>query len=207
MLDLRVCFVGESFVAGVGDQKALGWAGRLAARAMAAGQPMTYYNLGVRREISTELRARWSAECTPRLPEGCDRRLVISTGVNDSVHENGRPRVESERSVENLAAILAGARDKGWTTLVVAPPPNVDEQHNERLLDLDERFAAHCESVGVPYVQVHQPLRANRIWMGDVAAGDGYHPSAAGYDEFAELLAPHWLLWLTEPSSGLPVVR
>ncbi|WP_067532788.1 GDSL-type esterase/lipase family protein [Nocardia crassostreae] len=207
VLDLRVCFVGESFVAGVGDQKALGWAGRLAGRAMAAGQPMTYYNLGIRREISTELRARWAAECTPRLPDGADRRLVVSTGVNDTVHENGSPRVESGESVANLAAVLAGASDKGWTTLVVAPPPNADEEHNQRLLALDERFAAHCDSVGVPYVRVHQPLRENRIWMRDVAAGDGYHPSAVGYDEFAELLAPHWLLWLADPSSELPVVR
>ncbi|WP_330184237.1 hypothetical protein OHB26_11885 [Nocardia sp. NBC_01503] len=90
MPDLRVCFLGESFVAGIGDRECLGWAGRLAVRA-AAGQPLSYYNLGVRRENSTELRGRWEAECTPRLPAGADCRVVISTGVNDTQLENGRP--------------------------------------------------------------------------------------------------------------------
>ncbi|MGW4530474.1 GDSL-type esterase/lipase family protein [Nocardia sp. NPDC004340] len=207
VLDLRVCFLGESFVAGVGDQKCLGWAGRLAARATAAGQPLTYYNLGIRRENSTELRGRWEAECAPRLPAGADCRVVISTGVNDTQFENGRPRVDSAESVRNLAEILRRAREKGWRAMVVAPPPNVDDEHNARLLDLDVRYAELCEQAQAPYLRAHQPLRENRIWMRDIAAGDGFHPSATGYDEFAALLAPHWLLWLADPGSELPVVR
>ncbi|MEC3958152.1 GDSL-type esterase/lipase family protein [Nocardia sp. CDC153] len=207
VLDLRVCFVGESFVAGVGDQKCLGWAGRLAVRAIAAGQPLTYYNLGVRRENSTELAARWEAECAPRLPQGADCRVVISTGVNDTQFEDGRPRVEVEDSVRNLADMLRRVREKGWQAMVVAPPPNVDAEHNARIVDLDARFADLCEEAKVPYLRTHQPLRENQIWMQDVAAGDGYHPGAAGYDEFAALLAPHWLLWLADPGSELPVVR
>ncbi|UFS94492.1 GDSL-type esterase/lipase family protein [Nocardia huaxiensis] len=207
VLDLRVCFLGESFVAGVGDEKCLGWAGRLAQRAIAAGQPLNYYNLGIRRETSTELRARWEAECTPRLPAGVDGRIVISTGVNDTMIENDRPRVESDQSVANLAAILDGTRDKGWTTLVVSPPPNIHDDHNKRIAELDRRFADCCESAGVPYVRAHQALRENTTWMRDIRAGDGYHPSAVGYDEFADSLVPHWLLWLVDPGSDLPVVR
>ncbi|QDP82676.1 G-D-S-L family lipolytic protein [Nocardia otitidiscaviarum] len=199
--DLRVCFVGESFVAGVGDQRCLGWAGRLAVRAIAAGQPLTYYNLGVRRETSTQLRARWLTECEPRLPTGCDGRLVLSTGVNDTMHEHGRPRVPLDESVANLAVVLEVARAREWPVLVVAPPPIADAAHTDRIAALDERFAAHCDAVGVPYVRAHQPLRDNRVWMAEVAAGDGAHPGAAGYDEFAELLAPHWLRWLTDPGS------
>ncbi|MGW4241519.1 GDSL-type esterase/lipase family protein [Nocardia sp. NPDC004722] len=207
VLDLRVCFIGESFVAGVGDQKCLGWAGRLAARAIAAGQPLTYYNLGIRRENSTELAARWEAECALRLPAGSDCRVVISTGVNDTQFEDGRPRVELEDSVRNLAAILRAARERGWQTMVVAPPPNVDDAHNARILALDTRYADLCEEVKVPYLRTHHPLRENPVWMREVTAGDGYHPGAPGYDEFAALLAPHWLLWLADPGSELPVVR
>ncbi|WP_309230367.1 GDSL-type esterase/lipase family protein [Nocardia sp. SYP-A9097] len=201
-----MCFLGESFVAGIGDRKCLGWAGRLAVRAAAAGQPLSYYNLGIRRETSTELRARWEAECTPRLPAGADCRVVISTGVNDSQFEHGRLRVDPADSVENLAAILRGVREKGWQTMVVAPPPNVDEDHNQRLLALDARFAELCDSADVPYLRAHQQLRDNRIWMREVAATDGYHPDAPGYEEFAALLAPHWLRWLGTPGSGLPAV-
>ncbi|MFI6871157.1 GDSL-type esterase/lipase family protein [Nocardia sp. NPDC050406] len=201
--DLRVCFIGESFVAGVGDPTCLGWAGRLAARASSAGQPLTYYNLGIRGETSTELRGRWAAECAPRLPAGTDARLVISTGANDTHHRDGsHPRVAPEQSVENLAAILAGARDQGWPVLVVAPPPVADAAHNDRMVALDERFAVLCAGAGVSYARTHQPLRANPIWMREVAAVDGAHPAAAGYREFAELLAPHWLLWLSDPHGG-----
>lgn len=207
VLDLRICFLGESFVAGVGDQKGLGWAGRLATRAIAAGQPLTFYNLGIRRETSSELRTRWEAECTRRLPEGADCRVVISTGVNDSVLERGLPRVDPVESVANLDAILRRVQGNGWQPLVVAPPPNVDPAHNHRLEVLDEKFAQLCDGLGVPYLRAHQPLLENKIWMQDVAAGDGYHPGAAGYDEFAALLVPHWLLWLADPGSGLPTLR
>ncbi|WP_067567673.1 GDSL-type esterase/lipase family protein [Nocardia acidivorans] len=205
--DLRVCFLGESLVAGIGDRQCLGWAGRLAVRAIAAGQPLSYYNLGVRRENSTELRARWEAECTPRLPAGADCRVVISTGVNDTQFENGRARVDPAVSIENLTAILRGVREKGWPALVVAPPPNVDEDHNRRLLALDAGFAELCDALEMPYLRAHQPLRENPIWMREVAATDGYHPDAPGYDEFAALLAPHWLRWLADPDSGPAAVR
>jgi lysophospholipase L1-like esterase len=36
--DVRVCFVGDSFVAGVGDPRHLGWAGRLAAQSQRKGR-------------------------------------------------------------------------------------------------------------------------------------------------------------------------
>ena len=52
MPDLRVCFLGDSLVAGVGDPDGLGWVGRLVAGAFAAGAPLTAYPLGIRRQTS-----------------------------------------------------------------------------------------------------------------------------------------------------------
>ena len=68
--DLRVCFLGDSFVAGVGDPEHRGWVGRLAARTSREGQPLTVYDLGVRRETSRDLLRRWHGKCVPRLPAG-----------------------------------------------------------------------------------------------------------------------------------------
>jgi hypothetical protein len=65
-----VCFVGDSFVAGVGDRLCLGWADRLAADAYADGVPLTAYNLGVRMQTPTDIRGRFLAECGPRLCPG-----------------------------------------------------------------------------------------------------------------------------------------
>lgn len=198
-----MCFVGESYVAGVGDPRGLGWAGRLVARAEAAGQPLVHYNLGIKREDSNDLRARWEAECGRRLPATADCRVVVSTGANDTQFENGRRRVGLADSLANLSAILDTARRREWTALVVSPPPNVDADHNGRLAELDDGHAEICADAGVPFVRVHEALRGSATWMADIRRGDGYHPGARGYDEFAELLAPHWLVWLAEPVSGV----
>jgi acyl-CoA thioesterase I len=205
--DVRICFVGDSLVAGLGDRQCLGWAGRLAVRAIGAGQPLSYYNLGVRRQTSADIAARWEQECAERLPGGVDARVVFCFGVNDTMVEDGRPRVEPERSADHLAGILHRARARGWPVLVVAPPPNADAAHTSRIGELTDLFAAVCERESAPFVRVFDPLRDSTTWMREVTAGDGYHPSGTGYDEFAALIVPHWLLWLAEPGTVLPVVR
>ncbi|WP_330233673.1 GDSL-type esterase/lipase family protein [Nocardia sp. NBC_00508] len=195
--DLRVCFVGDSYVAGVGDPRCLGWAGRLAAAAHAEGVPLTAYNLGVRRQTSADIMDRWLIECSPRLPEGVDARVVLSFGVNDAMYENGGQRVAPADSVANLGNLLARAAERGWRVLVVAPPPVADAEHNARTAALDERFAQTCAASDVPYVRVHQPLYDNAVWAAEVRAGDGAHPGAAGYDEITALIAPRWREWLS----------
>ncbi|MGK8521221.1 GDSL-type esterase/lipase family protein [Nocardia asteroides] len=195
--DLRVCFVGDSFVAGVGDPRCLGWAGRLASAAHARGVPLTAYNLGVRRQTSAQILRRFDAECSPRLPPGADAGVVLSFGVNDAVHEDGGPRVRPEDSVVNLRELLGKAAGRGWPVLMVGPPPIADHEHNARAAELDERFARVCAASEVPYVRVHEALRANAVWMTEVGTGDGAHPAAAGYDEIAALIAPHWHAWLS----------
>ncbi|NEW54097.1 G-D-S-L family lipolytic protein [Nocardia cyriacigeorgica] len=195
--DTRICFVGDSFVAGVGDSTALGWAGRLVADAHAEGFPVTAYNLGVRRQTSTDIRSRWLGECLQRLPEGIDARVVFSFGVNDAMWENGRERVPPEDSADNLTALLASAAAHGWRALVIAPPPIDDEEHNTRTAALDARFADICAAADVPYVRTHQPLSTDPTWRHEVRIGDGAHPGAAGYGVLAELIQPSWREWLS----------
>ncbi|MGY1813183.1 GDSL-type esterase/lipase family protein [Blastococcus sp. SYSU D00820] len=198
--DLRVCFVGDSFVAGVGDPEHRGWVGRLCAGSAAAGRPLTGYVLGVRRDTSRDVRARWTAECAARLGGEWDSRVVVSLGVNDTTAEGAGTRVPPEQSAANLAAVLDGIAERGWPVLVVGPPPVADPAQDERTAALDVRLAAVCADRGVPHVPVHAPLRASSTWMAEVAAGDGAHPAAAGYAELAGLVLPHWLAWLDRSS-------
>ena len=107
--DLRICFVGDSFVNGTGDDTALGWVGRVCAEARARGVRLTSYNLGVRRDTSQDVLARWEAECRRRLPADCDARIVLSFGVNDTVVETGHERVALEASCEALRQIVRAA--------------------------------------------------------------------------------------------------
>src|SRR5580704_11230152 len=114
--DRCICFVGDSLVAGTGDPEHLGWVGRITLRAHPHYPTMTTYNLGVRRETSTEVRARLRAECEPRLRSDLDCRVVVSFGVNDSAIEHGAARVTHDQSIANLGNLLEELADSGWDT-------------------------------------------------------------------------------------------
>jgi acyl-CoA thioesterase-1 len=196
--DLRVCFVGDSFVAGVGDPEHLGWPGRLCAASEHAGLPLTRYVLGVRRQTTVEVADRWPEECRVRLAGGpWESRVVLSTGVNDTTEEDGAPRSTPEQSVAALGRMLTGAARARWPVLVVGPPAVADDAQNQRIADLDARFARTCDERGVPYVSVTADLAADPIWRAEVAASDGAHPGAAGYAVLAGLVRPSWERWVS----------
>ncbi|MDT0277855.1 GDSL-type esterase/lipase family protein [Blastococcus goldschmidtiae] len=196
--DLRICFIGDSFVAGVGDPEQLGWAGRLTAGSARDGLALTSYVLGVRRQTTAEIAGRWAAECRPRLAGGeWEARIVLSAGVNDTTEEHGAPRLAPDRSVAALEEILTGAAHARWPLLVVGPPAVADAAQNERIAELDNRFAQACARRGVPYVAVVTALAADPTWTAEVAAGDGAHPGTDGYAVLAGLVRPHWQRWIT----------
>jgi lysophospholipase L1-like esterase len=191
-----VFFVGDSFVAGVGDPQHRGWVGRLAERAHRIGAPITAYNLGVRRDTSGDILRRWADEVAVRRGAGAQERLVVSFGVNDTTDDGRATRVAPEYSVANLHTLLADAAAADLPALMVGPPPVADRVQNRRIAALDAQFAAVCASTGAPYVTVFAPLRDAPAWMDEVAAGDGAHPAAAGYDLLTDLVEPAWQEWL-----------
>ena len=201
--DIRVCFLGDSFVAGVGDPEHLGWTGRLAARSELAGQSLTTYNLGVRRETSSDVLARWRTECAPRLPATSDGRVVVSLGVNDTTEEDGGTRVPPHESTANLSELLLGLQVADWPALVVGPPPVGDDDQNIRIGLLDGAFARACSAARLPYVSTFPGLLADEVWRQEVEAGDGSHPAAAGYQRLADIIWPSWMTWL----AGAPGVN
>ncbi|MGH2834238.1 MAG: GDSL-type esterase/lipase family protein [Solirubrobacteraceae bacterium] len=196
----RALFFGDSLVAGIGDPAGGGWVTRIAAACFAAGQPLSIYNLGVRRETSVEVAARWRAEATPRIPPTGDCRIVLSFGANDTTIEDGSVRVCPERSCEALGTILDEANSLGLPVLLVGPAPVDDPDQNPRIGALTESFAEVCRQRDVPFIAVLEPLEQSQVWMSEVAGADGAHPAAGGYETIAELLINGGLLsWLTAP--------
>jgi acyl-CoA thioesterase I len=191
--DIRICFVGDSFVNGTGDESTLGWAGRLCAAANAKGWTVTYYNLGVRRETSGDIRRRWQVECESRLPETCDARVIFSFGVNDTTIEHGQQRVVLEDSCTNTQAILQAVRSK-YQVLFVGPPPIADDEQNARTQVLSEALSRIASNCGIPYVETFSRLRANERYKREVKENDGAHPRSYGYSELAAITrsSPHW---------------
>lgn len=207
---LRICFVGDSITAGTGDDRFLGWPGRLAAHEHAAGHDVTVYNLGIRADTSEHLAARWQAECRARLPGHVNGALVFAFGVNDAAVERGKGlRVPVERSVAIAQAMLDAAR--AWLpTLWIGPAPVaaegavispgpgvVYEFANEPVAALNALYAKLAARIGVPFLDLFTALGGTPAWQPAVAAGDGVHPTAEGYLLMAELIRawPAWRRW------------
>ncbi len=188
---MRICFVGDSFVNGTGDPECLGWAGRLCAAARRRGHDLTYYNLGVRRDTSADVAARWSEEAARRLPPEHDPRLVFSFGVNDTTPEGDGTRVPAADSAANLRRVLAAAKGT-YPVLFIGPPPVADPDQYGRIGALSRGFAVVCREAGVPCLPVCSSLSGT--WMREAAAGDGAHPGAGGYAELAGLVGA-WEGW------------
>ena len=185
--DIRICFVGDSFVNGTGDETALGWAGRLCAAAHARG---------IRRNTSTDILRRWEAECSLRLPEACDGRVVLSCGVNDTVIENGTVRVSPEGSRANVHEILHVA--KKYKILMLGPPPVGEDEQNERIMFLSQAFAQEAKALSVPYIDLFSPLASDAAYKREVSSNDGSHPRSNGYTKIAQIVlsSPSW--WFHE---------
>ncbi|MCX7594926.1 MAG: GDSL-type esterase/lipase family protein [Fischerella sp.] len=188
-----ICFVGDSFVNGTGDPECLGWTGRICVDANKKGYEITYYNLGVRRETSTDLKNRWLQEVSYRLPKEDDGRVVFSFGVNDTTIENGKPRVSLVNSILNTRQILTEAKQL-YPILMVSPLPIADNEQNQRIAHLNQQFALICKRLDVPYLDVFRILANSTIWMDEVRTYDGAHPRTAGYTKFAEIVQ-NWQAW------------
>lgn len=195
--DRRVLFFGDSFVAGVGDPEARGWVGRVAAASWDAEQPLVAYPLGVRRDTSLQVAARWRAEAAPRLQDCLHPRIVFSFGSNDAIAEDGRERVEPDESVATLERVLDEAAQLGLPAFVVGPPPVGEPEPDARIAALAGRLHAVCAARAVPFADVTGALAASAVWRAEAAAGDGAHPGAGGYELLARLvLDAGLLLWI-----------
>jgi lysophospholipase L1-like esterase len=195
--DIRICFVGDSFVNGTGDETALGWAGRLCAAANDRGMAITYYNLGIRRDTSRDILLRWEHECALRLPADCDGRIVFACGVNDTVIEGGALRVHPEESRANIREFLRGA--KRYRVLVVGPPPVADNDQNERIHGLSQTFAHEASALGIPYIELFSPLKSDSLYKQDISLNDGFHPSSIGYATMAQIIGTSTNWWFYAP--------
>ena len=203
-VDRRVLFFGDSFVAGVGDPTGLGWVGRAVAAAHAAGRPLTAYNLGVRRDTSADVAARWQAEARVRTRTAeAGYGVVLGFGTNDTTEEDGRVRVAPGQAVESLGRMIDAALGDGLGVFVVGPPPAGEPAQDERVRELSAAFAGVAGVRGVPFVETAAPLGADESWCSESARNDGSHPGAGGYRALAELvLAGGWLDWLGRVGRG-----
>jgi acyl-CoA thioesterase-1 len=196
---MRLFFIGDSFVNGVGDAEGLGWRGRVTAAALKAGLDVTAYDLGIRRNTSGDIRARWEAETTARLPAGLPHRLLFAFGTNDCADDGtGRRRLTLADTLANAETILDKARRQA-PTLMIGPPPILDDgEADARIAELEKELGALCAGLDVPFLPVLGLLQQHEAWTRGARDGDGTHPDAEGYALLArEILAwPAFRAWI-----------
>ncbi len=189
---MQVCFIGDSIVLGVGDEEALGWVGRVTRKALHLGVQLTAYNLGVRRDTSADIAARWKREAHARLPTEHAHRLCFSFGTNDCADDGcGLPRIEASQTVHNTEAILTDAAGRA-PTLMIGPLPILDDAKADvRIENVDGMLSSVCDRLSVPYLPLFATMQNCAAWREGAARGDGTHSDAQGYTALAE----HLLSW------------
>jgi lysophospholipase L1-like esterase len=198
---LRVCFVGDSYVAGTGDATCVGWVGHVCKAAWSRGEQISFYNLGVRGDTTEMVAARWRSECEARLPSEVPGRLVFSFGINDISMRVGQGlRVEHKRSVEVARSMLEPAA-RWQPTIWIGPTPANEAMspmspmpgvfydfRNDRLLGLNQAYATVARDIGVPYLDLATPLTGNPAYQKSLVEGDRMHCDAMGYKLIAHLV-------------------
>lgn len=187
--DVRICVFGDSFVAGVGDPKALGWVGRVAARTPpSTGVALTVYQLGVRGQTTEDIVVRMPMESSPRFARGDEHGVVLAVGVADAFTDSPVAR--------SVATLEFGLQSMQTRRLVVGPPPVGPAETRARITELDDAYASLCRRIDVPYISTYRALVERRSWSAQTFA-DGLHPAQAGYGMLADVvLTGGWYEWL-----------
>ncbi|PKQ25437.1 MAG: lysophospholipase [Actinobacteria bacterium HGW-Actinobacteria-4] len=197
----NVFFVGDELVAGHGDPKALGWAGRVAARTLAHDPDLAFHTLAVPGESTGEMTTRWDGEALRRVGPlgvgGTTNFVLFAIGRHDVYRE-----ISPTLTRLNLANALDRASALGMAPMLAGPPPGA-ERHNGPISEL----AALCQEAAarrsVPYVDMFGPLARHEQWATDMESRADSLPLQAGHGLMAWLvLHSQWYSWLGLEGAG-----
>jgi lysophospholipase L1-like esterase len=210
----RLCFVGDAFTVGAGDDTLLGWVGRVARAAWAQNHDVTAYNLGIRGDSTRAILPRWRGECEARLPHGSNGRLIFMFGGNDAKEVVGAgvevPLAESVANAHTIMAEAAAWLPTLWISLIPMSEtrpyprllPDMPEYRfdNRRQAEYTQRYARLAAELQVPFLDIHTPLMHDPEWQQLTQAGDGSNPNARGYAKIATLISawPAWRAWFDD---------
>lgn len=193
LTDVPLCVIGDSIVAGFGDETGRGWTGHLVAAAQAEGWMLSVSVCGLGGDTSEMVLARWD-EVDRRLASWPGTPVIAGFGTNDVMLVDWAERVDAAGTTAAVRGMID--RAPAGRFLVVGPPPIGEEEFDERIAARSEVIGAVCAEAGVPFVPTFDALRAGEVWARSVADRDGIHPGAAGYEELAGVVSGPVVEWL-----------
>ncbi len=190
MENVRICYIGDTILNGIGDSTLLGWAGRLSRISQNSKHYITHYNLGVVGDTSSDIVDRWEIEVNRRLSNSSINCIVFSFGLSDSIIENKRVKVSLIDSMKNARAIIGRAKVK-YNVAMIGPTAVIDEIHNARIKSYDEAYSTVCGMLGINYLSIFKILINDIDWIEDIKKNDNIHPTEKGH----EIIANHIYNW------------
>lgn len=194
MKPLTLAAFGDSLTQGIGDERALGWVGRVSAQ-LAKRFAMTTYNLGVRGNTSLDLSRRVETEARARLDPQVHNIAIVCIGTNDAAMYGGKLRVPVGRSVQLVKRTLDQLSPYGHV-LWIGPLPVVDDDlifeprpgepfsfRRSVLLQFNDAFKELATQLQIPYLNMFEHEEALRAAFAETS--DGLHPRAEGYEALA----------------------
>ncbi|WP_413205045.1 GDSL-type esterase/lipase family protein [Rhodospirillum sp. A1_3_36] len=215
----KVCFFGDSFTHGIGDEMGWGWVGRLTEASTRGGHDFSAFNLGLPQETTPQLMERWRSEAERRMRcrEGGSGGLVFCFGLDDMADFNDEGiRVALPQSMA-LAERLVAEAVTLYPCLWVGPPPArsdgaflTDEggcvrYRWERLAALNLAYRRIAEDLQVPYLDLHGDLEWDSTLRRAHRINGALHASVAGRMQGWE----PWRSWFGSPQSDpvLPILK
>ena len=194
---VRLCILGDEISLGVGDERCLGWVGRVMSR-VHRDIPIYTMPLGMPSATSSTLLDNWERECFPRFSNNSENKLAINLGVTDILAE-----ISSTRSRLNLANLLDSISTYDIDIFVIGPCP-LPHVNTTALQELSDGYKSVCERRNIQYVDTFTPLREHDQWITDFNVGDGINPGQTGYGLLAWLILHYgWCQWMG--SDSVPV--
>ena len=190
VLDFRVCFLGDSFTLGTGDDTGLGWVGHVLPIERGRGVNLTAYNLGIRGQTGAQIAERAAGEVSARISERGDRQgVVICFGANDLYL--GRPQSES---IQALHGMLQWIRGDGFAAFVLAAPPLAEAALQPEQNALNQALSQVSADFAAPFLDLPAAVDDWSAWHAEAIVGDGVHPGAEGYRRVAAAFTA-WSPW------------
>jgi len=188
----RIVILGDTLATAAGDQKGMGWVGRVAAKTTASDPQSEIFTLAAPNETSATIGARWTAEVQKRFSPDTDNRLVIALPNTDAL-----AGISTSRSRLNLATILDECRSAGVPTFVIGPIPSRNPALNRDIEHLASGFEDVCARRGVYFVDCFRPLVDHEGFKNELLQSPSGHPGQLGYGLMAWLVLNRgWFEWL-----------
>lgn len=188
--EIRHLALGDSFTAGTGSTPEESFPSRLAARWRARGRRVALKNVAVNGYTTDDVLRAEIPEIAPFRPT----LVTIAIGANDRVRGDGVEKYRSQARKVLRAILDAGISPKrvfalpqpDWSISPVAASFGDPGVLSRDIVAFNGVLREEAEAAGARYVDLF-PLMERQA-RSRMLAGDGLHPSAKAYDEWAAAL-------------------